>query len=135
MKVLAIFHECSSEDQKKRSSVQKCPQIFEAILRFSTNSKVKTKKKKKKRRSSFPKFHEIRCESTKTTKQQFLLANFRAISTNLGVLGLSICIPVAPKLLISSGYSPCLVGHQQSFGGGGGHGPGKPPRGAGPGLV
>ena len=49
------------------------------FFRFSTNPKVKTKKK----RSSSPKFHEIRCESSKTTKKQFLLANSRAISTNL----------------------------------------------------
>ena len=36
------------EDQKKRSLVQKFPQIFVDILRFSTNSKLKTKKKRKK---------------------------------------------------------------------------------------
>ena len=35
-------------------------------------------------------FHEIRCESTKIMKKQFLLANSRAISTNLGVLGLDL---------------------------------------------
>ena len=44
----------------------------------------------KKKRSSSPTFHEIRCESTKTTKKHFLLANSRTISTNLGVLGLDL---------------------------------------------
>ena len=44
----------------------------------------------KKKRSPSPTFHEIRCESTKTTKKQFLLANSRTISTNLGVLGLDL---------------------------------------------
>ena len=43
----------------------------------------------------------------------------------------SICTPIAPSLLISSRHSPRLGGggHKQSFGG---HGPGMPPRGAGP---
>ena len=41
----------------------------------------------------------------------------------------SICTPVAPSLLISSGHSPSLGGHKQSFGG---HGHGMPSRGAGP---
>ena len=36
----------------------------------------------------------------------------------------SICTPVAPSLLISSGHSPRLGGHKQSFGG---HGPRMPP--------
>ena len=36
----------------------------------------------------------------------------------------SICIPVAPSLLISSGHCPRLGGHKQSFGG---HGPEMPP--------
>ena len=44
----------------------------------------------------------------------------------------SICTPVAPSQLISSGHSPRLGGAQFSFGGhkqsfGGGHGPGMPP--------
>ena len=44
----------------------------------------------------------------------------------------SICSPVAPSLLISSGHSPRLGGHKQSFGG---HGPGMPSRGAGPASI
>ena len=40
--------------------------------------------------SSSPTFHEIRCESTKTAKKQFLLTNSRTISTSLGVLGLDL---------------------------------------------
>ena len=105
LKILAIFHEFQSEDQKKRFSVPKCPQIFVVILQFSTISKVKTKKKK----SSFSTCHEIRCESSKTTKKQFLLANSRAISTNLGVLGLD---------LHSSSPEPVnFFGAQSSLGG------------------
>ena len=78
-----------------------------------------------------PKFHEIRCESTKTTKKQFLLANSKAISTSLGALGLDLT-PVAPSLFISSEHSPRL-GHTRSHLGG--HGPGMPPRGAGSALM
>ena len=44
----------------------------------------------------------------------------------------SICTPVAPSLLSSSGHSPRLRGAQFSFGG---HGPGMPPRGAESGNV
>ena len=47
-----------------------------------------------------------------------------------------ICAPVAPSLLISSGHSPRLGGHNFCLEGTssqlrGGHGPGMPPRGAG----
>ena len=41
----------------------------------------------------------------------------------------SICIPVAPSLLISSGHSPRMGGHNFHLWG---HGPGMLPRGAGP---
>ena len=78
-----------------------------------------------------PKVYEIRCESTKTTKKQFLLANSRVISTNLGALG-SICTLVAPSLLISSGHSPRLGRHKQSLRGAR---PRNAPRGAGPALM
>ena len=57
--------------KKKRSSVQKFPQLSVVVskfLQFFTNSYVKAKKK-----SSFQKFYEIRCESTKITKKRFLL--------------------------------------------------------------
>ena len=60
LKILAIFHEFLSEDQTK------------------------------KKRSSSQNFYEIRCESTKITKKRFLLANSRAVNTNLGVLGLDL---------------------------------------------
>ena len=109
-------NEKGENQKKKRSSVQKFPQTLVFIskfLRFSTNPKVKTKKEvfsskmstnfcshlaifhkflseDQKKRSSSPTFHEIRCESTKTTKKQFLLANSRTISTSLGVLGLDL---------------------------------------------
>ena len=47
----------------------------------------------------------------------------------------SICTPIAPSLLISSGHSPRLRGHNFRLGGTsshlGRHGPGMPPRGAG----
>ena len=46
--------------------------------------------KTKKNRSLSQTFYEIRCESTKITKKQFLLANSRAVNTNLGVLGLDL---------------------------------------------
>ena len=54
-------------------------------------------------------FHKIRCESTKTTKKQFLLANSRTISTSLGVLGLD--------LHSSSHESVNFFGAQSSLGG------------------
>ena len=52
LKILAIFHQFQSENQKKGLR----PKIY-------------------------AKFHEIRCESTKIAKKQFLLTNSRAIST------------------------------------------------------
>ena len=92
LKILAIFHEFSCEDQKKKDQ-----------------------------RSSSQKFNEIRCESTKSTK-------IRPVNTNLGVLGLALHSN-SPSLLISSGHSPRLGGHKQSFGG---TRPRNAPRGTGP---
>ena len=118
--------------KEKRSSVQKCPQIFVVILRCSTNSQVKAKKIIIIKRSSSQKFHEIRCESTKATKKQFLLANSRTISTNLRVLDFN---------LHSSSPKPAnFFGAQSSLGKAQaviweGHGSGMPPRGARPGLM
>ena len=92
-------------------------------------------KQRPKKRSSFQKFYEIQCESTKITKNHFLLANSRAVNTNLGVLGLD---------LHSSGSEPGnFFGAQSSSGGGGGghkqsFGGARPrnaPRGAGPSLI
>ena len=85
LKILAIFHEFLSEDQNK----------------------------KKKKRSLSQKFYEIRRESTKTTKKQFLLANSRAVNTNLGL-----------DLHSSSPETVNFFGAQSSLGG---HGPGMPP--------
>ena len=82
-----------------------------------------------KKRSSSQNFYEIRCESTKTTK-------IRAVNTNLGVLGLDLHSNIPESVN--------FFGAQSSLGGGtifvwrgtsshlGGHGPGMPPRGAGP---
>ena len=103
------------KNKEKRSSVQKCPQIFIFILRFSTNSKVKTKKKNKKRSLS-QKFHKIRCESTKTTKKLFLLANSRTIRTNLGILGLDLHSS-CPEPVNFFGHCPRLGVHKRSFAG------------------
>ena len=110
----------------------KFPQILVVVskfLRFSTNSEVKTKKKREKKRSSSQKFNEIRCNSTKITKKQFLLTNSRAVNTNLGVLGLDLHSSNT-STLISSGHSPRLGGtifvwEAQAVIGG--HGPGMPP--------
>ena len=87
--------------------------------------------KTKKKRSSSRKFHGIRCESTKTTKKQFLLANSKAISTNLGALGLDLHSS-SPEPVNLFGAQSSLGAHKQSFGEAR---PGMPPRGAGPALM
>ena len=88
---------------------------------------MKTKKKKK--RSLSQTFYEIRCDSTKITKKQFLLANSTAVNTNLGVLGLDLHSS-SPKPVNFFGAQSSL-GAQFSFGGTsshlGGHSPGMPP--------
>ena len=121
--------------KKKRSSVQKYPQllVFIKIVRLSTNSKVKTKKKRL-RPKICSNFHEIRCESTKITKKQFLLTNSRAISTILRVLDLSLHSS-SPEPVNFFGAQSSLGGTQLSFGGTSSHLGGRPrnaPRGAGP---
>ena len=101
--------------KKKRSSEQIFPQILVVVskfFRFSTNFLVKTKKK----RCSSQKFYEISCESTKITKRQFLLANSRAVNTNLGVLGLDLHSS-SPEPVNFFGAQSLLGGHKQSFGG------------------
>ena len=106
---------------KKRS----CPKI-------STNSGCRLKilaifheigsKDQVKKRSSSQNLNEIRRKFTKITKMQFLLTNSGAVNTNLGILGLD---------LHSSSLEPVnFLGAQSSLGG---HDPGMPPRGAGPG--
>ena len=94
LKILAMFHEFLSEDQKQKVFV---PKVLWKPVQVHKNNK------------------------NTGGKHQF---------------SASICTPVAPSLLISSGHSPRLGrhnfrlgGHKQSFGG---HGPGIPLRGAGP---
>ena len=103
LKILANFHKFLSEDQKKRSSVQK--------------------------------FYEIRCDSTKITKKQFLLANSRAVKTNLIVLGLD-SHSSNPEPVNFFGAQFSLEGHNFHLGGTSshleGHGPGIPPCSVGP---
>ena len=102
--------------KKKKVFVPKFPQILVVVskfLRFFTNFEVKTEKKV---------LHEIRCNSTKITKKQFLLTNSRAVNTNLGFLGLD---------LHSSSPKPVnFFGAHSSLGG---HGLGMPP--VAPGLL
>ena len=90
---------------------------------------------KTKKRSSSPKFYEIRCESTKTKKKQFLLANSKAISTILGVLGLDLHSS-SPEPVNLFGAQSSLGAHKKSVGGAWPrNAPGMPPRGAGPALM
>ena len=84
--ILAIFHEFLSEDQKKG--------LFPKCFMKSA----------------------IRCESTKITKKQFLLANCSAVNTNLGVLGLNLHSS-SPKPVNFFGAQSSLEGAQFSFGG------------------
>ena len=111
LKNLAIFYEFWGKEQKKNVFSRKISTILvfiSKIFRFSTNSKVKTKKSL--RPKIYAKFNEIRFESTKLQKKQFLLMNSRAISTILGVLGLN---------LHSSNPKPVnFLGAQSSFEGG-----------------
>ena len=69
-----------------------------------------------KKRSSVQNFYEIRCESTNTTKKQFLLANSRAVNTKLGVLGID-SHSSSPKPVNFFGAQSSLGGAQFSFGG------------------
>ena len=86
---------------------------------------------KTKKRSSSRKFHEIRCESTKTTKKQFLLAHSKAISTNLGALGLDLHSS-SPEPVNLFGAQSSLAHTSNHLGR---HGPGMSPRSAGPALM
>ena len=98
-------------------------QVFSTNI--STNSGCRLKilaifheylSKDRKKRFSSLKFYEIRCESTKITKRQFLLANSRAVTTNLGVLGLDLHSS-SPEPVNFFGAQFSLGGHKQSFGG------------------
>ena len=74
-------------------------------------------KTKRIKRSLSQKFYEIRCESTKITKKQFLLANSRAVNTKLVVLGLDLQSS-SPEPVNFFGARSSLGGAQFSFGGG-----------------
>ena len=118
------------EDQKKkRSSVQKFPQILIIVSKLVFHDFLSEDQKKKKKRSSSQKFYEIRCESTKITK-------IRAVNTNLRVSGLDL-YSNGPEPVNFFGHSPRLGGTIFVWGGTsshlGEHGPGMPP--VAPGLV
>ena len=107
LKILAIFHDFWSEDQKK-----------------------------KKKRSSSQNLHKIRWKFTKITKTQLLLTNSRAVNTNLGVLGLDLHSR-SPESVNFFGAQSSLGGHNFRLGGTSSHLGGTapecpPPRGAGP---
>ena len=104
----------SSVEQTKKVNTKK--KVFST--KISTNSSCCLKilatsheflSEDQKNRSLSETFYEIRCESTKITKKQFLLANSRAVNTNLGVLGLD--------LLSSSSEPANFLGTQSSLGG------------------
>ena len=118
---------CSSVDQTKNVKTKKEKKVFSTNI--STNSGCRLKipaifdeflskvQKKKKKRSSTQKFYDIRCESTKVTKKQFLLVNFRALNNNLGVLDLDLHFS-SPEPINFFGAQFSFGGHKQSFGGG-----------------
>ena len=64
----------------------------------------------------YAKFHEIRFESTKITRKQFLLTNSRAISTILRVSGFDLHSS-SPEPINFFGAQSSLVGAQLLFGG------------------
>ena len=119
------------EDQKKGLQFKNFHKFWSSSQNscdFSRILKCRTKKK----RSSSQKFYEIRCKSTKISK-------IRAVNINLGVLGLDLHFN-SPEPVNFFGPQSSLGGAQFSFGGAqaviwGGHGPGMPPRGAGPGSF
>ena len=84
---------------------------------------LKWRLKKKEKRSSSQKFYDIPWESTKITKKQFLLANSRALKTNLEVLRLDLhsSSPEPANFFGAQsslgGHNFRLGGHKQSFGG------------------
>ena len=97
--------------KKKRLQFKNFPKFWfssQNSCNFSWILKWKPKKKKKKRSSS-QNFYEILCESTKIPK-------IRAVNTNLGVLDLDLHSKIASSLLIFSGHSPRLGGHNFCFG-------------------
>ena len=71
-------------------------------------------KYQKEKRSSSQKLYEIWCESTKITKRHFLLANSRAVNTNLEVLGLDLH-STSPEPINFFGAQTSLGGAQFSF--------------------
>ena len=127
--------------KKKRSSFQNCPQILvfiSKIVQFFTIFEVKTKKQKRKvfvarstrnfmksSVSHHKNYKNTVSSCSRTVRRKALFCESQV----------SICSPVAPRLLISSGHSSSLKaklsfgGYKQSFGGAR---PQIAPRGAGP---
>ena len=96
------------EDQKKGIQFKNFHKFWSSSQNscdFSRILKCRTTKKK----SSFQKFYEIRCESTKIRK-------IRAVNTNLGVLGLDLHSN-SPEPVNFFGAQSSLGGAQFSFGG------------------
>ena len=115
----------SQSGLKEQGEDQRFKGIFRRNRKFKRFFRPKTGDFQKKR-SLFQKCHEIRCQSTKTTK--LLVAN-----TNSGLELHS----SSPELVNFFGAQSSIGGVQFLFGGGrkqsfGGHGPGMPPCGAGP---
>ena len=77
-------------------------------------------------------FTEIARDFSPEIANQAVFPAVHRLSPKKTPIWASICNPVAPILLISSGHSPRLGGHSFRLGG---HGPGMPPRGAGSATV
>ena len=90
--------------------------ISKGARREVYSSVDQTKKEKTKKRSLPQKFYVVRCESSKITKRQFLLANSTAVNTNLGVLGLNLHSN-SPKSVSFFGAQPSLGEHKFCWGG------------------
>ena len=84
-----------------------------------------------KTRGDLQKNKTVISKKTKQKKKVFteIVRNFPAENRSQTLIWASICTPVAPSLLISSGHSPRLGGHSFHLGG---HSPEMPPGGAGP---
>ena len=113
----------SSVDQTKKMKTKKKGLQYKCFHKFWLSSQNSfdfpriLKWRPKKTKVSSQKFYEIRCESTKTAKKQFSLANSRTVNTNLGALGLALHSSSPGAQFLFGGTSSHL----------GGHGPGIPP--------
>ena len=109
------------------------PQILVVVSIFFHEFFIEDQKK----RSLSQKFYETQCESTKTTKKQYLLANSKAINTNLVVLGLDLHSSSPERVNFFGAQSSFGKGHHFRLGGTSIHLGSTapecpPPRGAGP---